>query len=50
MAKVPYSCAVCSLMYAKVCTRPYISHAMSVIRRYMENLERANWHALKWIF
>ncbi|KAH9313025.1 hypothetical protein KI387_028060, partial [Taxus chinensis] len=30
MSKVPYSSAVGSLMYAMVCTRPDISHAVGV--------------------
>ena len=50
MAKVPYSSAVGSLMYAMVCTRPDISHAVSVVGRYMANPGKAHWHAIKWIF
>ena len=30
MSKVPYSNAVGSLMYAMVCTRPDISHALGL--------------------
>ncbi|GKV31442.1 hypothetical protein SLEP1_g40128 [Rubroshorea leprosula] len=37
MACVPYVSAVGSLMYAMVCTRPDISHAVSVVSRYMAN-------------
>ena len=37
MALVPYASAVGSLMYAMVCTRPDIAHAMGVVSRYMEN-------------
>lgn len=36
MSRVPYASAVGSLMYAMICTRPDISHAVSV-NRYMEN-------------
>ena len=50
MAKVPYSSAVSSLMYAMVCTCPDISHAVSAVSRYMANLRKAHWHAVKWIF
>ena len=50
MAKVPYSSAVGSLMYAMVCTRLDISHAVSVVSRYMANPGKAHWHAVKWIF
>ena len=35
MSRVPYASAVGSLMYAMVCTRPDIAHAVSVISRFM---------------
>jgi hypothetical protein len=35
MSHVPYDNAVGSLMYAMVCTRPNIAHAVGVLRRYM---------------
>ena len=37
MSKVPYASVVGSLIYAMVCTRTNISHAVGVIRRYMNN-------------
>ena len=37
MSKVPYASAVGSLMYAMVCTRPDIAHAMGVVSRYMSH-------------
>ena len=37
MALVPYASAVGSLMYAMVCTRPDIAHAVGVVSRYMAN-------------
>jgi ATP-binding cassette subfamily B (MDR/TAP) protein 1 len=37
MYKVPYSSAVGSLMYAMVVSRPDLSHALSVVSRYMAN-------------
>jgi ATP-binding cassette subfamily B (MDR/TAP) protein 1 len=37
MSRVPYSSAVGSLMYAMVCSRPDLAHAMSVVSRYMAN-------------
>jgi hypothetical protein len=37
MSTVPYSSAVGSLMYAMVCTRPDIAHAVGVVSRYMNN-------------
>ena len=42
MALVPYPSAVGSLMYAMVCTRPHIAHAVGVVSRYMVNLGKEN--------
>ena len=38
MSKVPYASAVGSLMYAMVCSRPDIAHAVGVVSRYMSHL------------
>ena len=37
MSRVPYANIVGCLMYAMVCTRPDISHAVGVVSKYMEN-------------
>ncbi|KAE8728571.1 hypothetical protein F3Y22_tig00004205pilonHSYRG00041 [Hibiscus syriacus] len=37
MVKVPYASAIGSLMYAMVCTRPDIAHAVGAVSRYMNN-------------
>jgi hypothetical protein len=37
MSKVPYVSAVGCLMYAMVCTRPDLAHAVSTVSRYMAN-------------
>jgi hypothetical protein len=50
MASIPYSSAVESLMYAMVCTRPDIAHAVGVVSRFMVNLGKKHWEAVKWIF
>ncbi|MCO5601485.1 hypothetical protein L7F22_055606 [Adiantum nelumboides] len=47
MAKVPYSSAVGSLMYAMVATRPDIAYAVGVVSRYMSNLGKKHWEAVK---
>ena len=47
MSKVPYSNAVGSLMYAMVCTRPDISHAVGTVSRYMHNPGKEHWKAVK---
>jgi hypothetical protein len=49
MSKVPYSSAVGSLIYAMVCSRLDLSHAMSVVSRYMANPGREHWKAVQWI-
>lgn len=45
----PYVNAVGALMYAIVYTRPDISHAVSMVIRYMHNPDKGHWHAVKWI-
>ena len=49
MRRVPYSSAVRSLMYAMVCTRPDIAHAVGVVSRHMSNPAKEHWNAVKWI-
>ena len=49
MSKVPYSSAVGSLMYAMVCTRPDIAHAVGVVSRFLSNPGKEHWEAVKWI-
>ena len=49
MSRVPYSLAVGSLMYAMVCARPDIAHAVGVLSRYMNNLGKEHWEEIKWI-
>ena len=50
MASIPYSSTVRSLMYAMVCTRPDIAHAVGVVSRFMVNPGKEHWEAVKWIF
>ena len=42
MSKFPYSSTVGSLMYATMCTRPDIAHAVGVMSRYMNNPDKEN--------
>ena len=37
IAKLPYASTIVSLMYAMICTRPDIAHAVGVVSRYMSN-------------
>ena len=49
MSKVPYALAIDSLMYAMVCTRPNIAHAMGIVSRFMSRPRKQHWEAIKWI-
>ncbi|KAL5838301.1 hypothetical protein ACOSQ3_015470 [Xanthoceras sorbifolium] len=49
MDKIPYASAVGSLMYAMVCTRPDIGHAVGAISRFMSDPGKTHWEAVKWI-
>ena len=46
MSKIPYSSAVGSLMYAMVCTRHDIAHAVGVVSMYMNNPGKEHWKAI----
>ena len=50
MSRVPYESAVGSLMYAMVCTRPDISHAVGVLSRYMSKPGKEHWTTIKRVF
>ncbi|GJZ10491.1 retrovirus-related pol polyprotein from transposon TNT 1-94 [Tanacetum coccineum] len=47
MSRVPYALAVGSLMFAMICTRPDIAHAVEVVSRYMAKPGREHWEAVK---
>ncbi|GJX36656.1 hypothetical protein Tco_0248213 [Tanacetum coccineum] len=49
MSKVPYANVVGSLIYLMVCMRPDIMYAVSVVSRYLVNLGKNHWEAVKWI-
>ena len=49
MSKFSYASAVGSLMYAMVCTRLDIAHAVGVVSRYMNNPGKEHWMVVKWI-
>ncbi|RYA74131.1 hypothetical protein DD594_28500, partial [Enterobacter cloacae complex sp. 4DZ1-17B1] len=49
MAKVPYSSAVGTLMYAMVATRPDIAFVVGVVSRYMANPGSKHWETMKHI-
>ncbi|XP_037492286.1 uncharacterized protein LOC119369668 [Jatropha curcas] len=47
--RIPYASTVGSLMYAMVCTRPDIAHAVGVVSRFLSNPGKEHWNAVKWI-
>eukprot|EP00253_Pinus_taeda_P036355 PITA_36355 len=50
MFLVPYASAVGSLMYAMVCTRPDIAHAVGVLSRFLSKPRKEHWTAVKRVF
>ena len=50
MSHVPYASAVSSLMYAMVCTKPNIAHAMGVLSRFMLKPGKEHWTIVKQVF
>ena len=47
MSHVPYASAVGSLMYAMVCTRPYIAYAVGVLSKFMSKPGKEHWKIVK---
>ena len=49
MESIPYASAIGSVMYAMICTRPDIAHAVGVVSRFMSNPGKLHWEGVKWI-
>jgi hypothetical protein len=47
MTNIPYASAVGSIMYAMLCTRPDIAHAVSLTSRYQSDPGMEHWTAVK---
>ena len=47
MKNIPYASAVGSLMYAQICTRPYIAFVVWMLWRYQSNPCLDHWRAAK---
>ena len=47
MSKVPYALAIGNLMYAMVCTKLDIAHAVGVVSRFMSRPRKQHWKAVK---
>ena len=45
MSKIPYASAIGSIMYAMLCTRPYVSYALSITSRYQSDPGESHWTA-----
>eukprot|EP00253_Pinus_taeda_P021796 PITA_21796 len=50
VSRVPYASVVNSLMYAMVCTIPYITHAVGVLSRFMSKPGKEHWTSVKRVF
>ena len=50
MNKIPYDSAIGSIMYAMLCTRPDVAHAISLTSRYQSDPGLEHWTAVKNIF
>ena len=50
MTRVPYACAIGSLMYAMLCTWPNIYFTVGMVSCYQSNPRLVNWQAVKRIF
>jgi len=48
MTTIPYAFVMDSLMYAMICTKPYIEH-VGIINQFLLNPSREHWNAVKWI-
>jgi hypothetical protein len=50
MSHVLYASAIGSLMYAMVCTKPDITHAVGFLSRYMSKPGKEHWKKVKRVF
>ncbi|RDY05997.1 hypothetical protein CR513_10087, partial [Mucuna pruriens] len=49
MKTVPYAYVVGSLMYAMICIRHDLAHAISMVSIFMANPVKEHWQELKWM-
>ena len=47
MSRIPYASTIGSIMYAMLCTRPDVAHALSVTSRYQADPGEEHWKAVK---
>lgn len=49
MTKIPYTSAICSLIYAMVHTVSYFAHMVGAVKHYMSKLRKEHCVIIKWI-
>jgi hypothetical protein len=47
MKTIPYASAIGSCIYVMLCTRPNVSYAPSLMRKYQSNYGEAHWTIVK---
>ena len=49
MEGIPYANAIGTIMYSMISTRPDLAYTISLLNRYMSNLGKPHWDALKYM-
>ena len=49
MERITYASAIGSILYAMICTRPYVAYALSVTNRFQADPGEKHWEAVKCI-
>ena len=49
MEEIPCASIVGNIMYTMVCSRSDLAYAASMISRFMSNLGKKHWNAVKWV-
>ena len=47
MSKIPYASSIGSIMYAMICTRPYVAYVLSMMSRYQSDPCESHWKTVK---
>ncbi|XP_074374556.1 secreted RxLR effector protein 161-like [Apium graveolens] len=47
MSRIPYASAIGSIMYVMLCTRPNVSHSLSVTSRFQSDPGEEHWKAVE---
>lgn len=49
ISKIRYASVIGSLRYAMICTHLNIAHLVRVVNKFLANLDKQHWQAVKWI-